>query len=42
MARTFSHKTIEELAKNSTVPVVNGLSDLEHPCQALADLRVIP
>lgn len=38
MARTFSHKTVQELAKWSSVPVVNGLSDLEHPCQALADL----
>ena len=41
MARTFSHKTIEDLAKNSTVPVINALSDLEHPCQALADLMTI-
>lgn len=41
MARTFSHKTIEDLARNSTVPVINALSDLEHPCQALADLMTI-
>lgn len=41
MARTFSHKTIEELAENSSVPVINGLSDLEHPCQVLADLMTI-
>lgn len=41
MARTFSHKTIEDLARNSTVPVINGLSDLEHPCQALADFMTI-
>ncbi|HEY3268639.1 MAG TPA: ornithine carbamoyltransferase [Armatimonadota bacterium] len=38
VARTFSHKLVEDLAKNSSVPVINGLSDLEHPCQALADL----
>lgn len=41
MARTFDHRTIEILAKNSSVPVINGLSDLEHPCQALADLLTI-
>jgi len=37
MARVYAHATITELAQNATVPVVNGLSDLEHPCQALAD-----
>src|SRR3989337_4207470 len=37
MARTFSHETIVELAKYSTVPVISTLSDLEHPCQILAD-----
>jgi ornithine carbamoyltransferase len=36
-ARVFAHRTLEELAANATVPVVNALSDLEHPCQALAD-----
>jgi ornithine carbamoyltransferase len=40
-ARTFSHKTLETLAKHSRVPVINSLSDLEHPCQALADLLTI-
>lgn len=40
-ARTYSHLTIELLAKNSTVPVINALSDLEHPCQALTDLFTI-
>jgi ornithine carbamoyltransferase len=40
-ARTFSHKTIEELAKYSRVPVINSLSDVEHPCQAMADLLTI-
>ena len=38
MARVFDHKTLIELAKYSLVPVINGLSDLEHPCQILADL----
>ncbi|MFC2007860.1 ornithine carbamoyltransferase [Chloroflexota bacterium] len=41
VARTFSHQTIEELARHSDVPVINALSDLEHPCQALADLLTI-
>jgi ornithine carbamoyltransferase len=41
MARTFSHKTVEELAKYSKVSVINGLSNLEHPCQILADLMTI-
>ncbi len=36
--RTFSHKTIEDFAEYSSVPVINGLSDLAHPCQAMADL----
>jgi ornithine carbamoyltransferase len=37
MARTFTHSTVLELAKYATVPVINGLSDLLHPCQILAD-----
>jgi ornithine carbamoyltransferase len=37
-ARVFSHRTVEELARNATIPVINALSDFEHPCQALADL----
>ena len=37
MARTFSHQVITELAQAATVPVINGLSDLLHPCQVLAD-----
>lgn len=41
MARTFKHATIEELAAGSSVPVINGLSDLEHPCQILADYLTI-
>jgi ornithine carbamoyltransferase len=38
VARVFSQETIEELAHWSSVPVINGLSDLYHPCQALADV----
>ena len=41
MARTFKHSTIQELAEGSSVPVINGLSDLEHPCQILADYLTI-
>jgi ornithine carbamoyltransferase len=41
MARTFSHHTLEELAEGSKIPVINGLSDLEHPCQILADFQTI-
>lgn len=41
MARTFKHETVEELAHGSAVPVINGLSDLEHPCQILADFLTI-
>ncbi len=37
MARTFAHGTLVELAKHARVPVINGLSDLLHPCQVLAD-----
>jgi len=40
-ACTFSHQTVEVLAKYSAVPVINALSDVEHPCQALADLLTI-
>jgi ornithine carbamoyltransferase len=40
-ARTFSHQTLEVLASHSQVPVINALSDREHPCQALADLLTI-
>jgi len=38
MARTFEHDTVQELAKYSPVPVINALSNLLHPCQAMADL----
>ena len=37
VARTYAHSTIEELASNARIPVINALSDLYHPCQALAD-----
>lgn len=40
-ARTFSHQAVEELAKNADIPVINALSDQEHPCQALADLMTV-
>ena len=41
MARTFAHNTVVELAKYSTVPVINALTDLSHPCQAMADVLTI-
>ncbi|HUT68187.1 MAG TPA: ornithine carbamoyltransferase [Dehalococcoidales bacterium] len=40
-ARTFSHQTLETLARYANIPVINALSDLEHPCQALADILTI-
>jgi ornithine carbamoyltransferase len=39
--RTHAHETIEEFARYSTIPVVNGLSDLSHPCQGMADIFTI-
>ena len=41
MVRTFGHDRIEELAKFATVPVINGLTDLLHPCQVMADLQTV-
>ncbi|ENQ3078900.1 ornithine carbamoyltransferase [Bacillus cereus] len=41
MIRTFSHAEVEELAKEATIPIINGLTDDHHPCQALADLMTI-
>ncbi|WP_226644615.1 ornithine carbamoyltransferase [Mesobacillus subterraneus] len=41
MIRTFSHKSVEDLAANADIPVINGLTDLYHPCQALADLLTV-
>jgi ornithine carbamoyltransferase len=40
-ARTFAHQTLEALAAYASVPVINALSDREHPCQALADLLTV-
>jgi len=41
MIRTFAHQDIEELAKYADIPVINGLTDLLHPCQVLADLLTV-
>src|SRR6185436_5918042 len=41
MARTFAHQHMMELAQWATVPVINGLSDYNHPCQAMADVLTI-
>ncbi|MBE6949397.1 MAG: ornithine carbamoyltransferase [Ruminococcaceae bacterium] len=41
MIRTFGQDRVEELAKYATIPVINGLTDLAHPCQVLADLQTI-
>jgi ornithine carbamoyltransferase len=41
MIRTFAQATVEELARHASIPVINGLTDLHHPCQALADLFTI-
>ena len=41
MMRSYSHRTVEELAFHSTIPVINGLSDEEHPCQILADIMTM-
>lgn len=41
MARTFSHQTVIGLAEFASIPVINALSDLEHPCQALADFLTL-
>ena len=41
MLRTFDHSTVVEMAEHATVPVINGLTDELHPCQALADLMTV-
>src|SRR5690606_12606900 len=41
LIRTAKHQTVEALAKACSIPVINGLTDLYHPCQALADLVTI-
>ena len=41
MIRTFAHRNVVDLARGSTVPVINGLTDISHPCQALCDYQTI-
>jgi ornithine carbamoyltransferase len=41
MIRTFAHRTVIELARAATIPVINGLTDASHPCQALADYQTV-
>ena len=41
MVRTFAHSNVEELGKYASVPIINGLTDLLHPCQVMADLQTI-
>ena len=41
MARVFEHQKLLDLSKNTKIPVINGLSDLEHPCQAMADILTV-
>ena len=41
VARTASHGLVEELARSATIPVINGLTDLAHPCQAMADFLTV-
>jgi len=41
LARTFRHELVEELAREAAIPVINGLTDLLHPCQVMADLQTI-
>lgn len=41
MIRTYSHKEVLELAQYADIPIINGLTDYQHPCQALADLQTI-
>ena len=41
MARVYGHEIVEELAQFATVPVINGLSDLEHPCQTMCDAQTL-
>ena len=41
MIRTFAHEIVVELAQHASIPVINGLTDYSHPCQAMADFLTI-
>lgn len=41
LIRTFQHELVEQLADNASIPIINGLTDLHHPCQALADVMTL-
>jgi ornithine carbamoyltransferase len=41
MIRTFAHQIVEEMAKEASVPIINGLTDYSHPCQAMADFLTL-
>lgn len=41
MIRTFAHEEVEDLARHASIPVINGLTDLLHPCQIMADLQTV-
>ena len=41
VARVYEHQTLEELAEHASIPVINALSDVEHPCQALGDMLTV-
>ncbi|HEX7486636.1 MAG TPA: ornithine carbamoyltransferase [Vicinamibacterales bacterium] len=41
MIRTFAHQIVEEMAKEASIPIINGLTDYSHPCQAMADFLTI-
>ncbi|MCM3338775.1 ornithine carbamoyltransferase [Paenibacillus sp. MER TA 81-3] len=41
MIRTYAHRTVIDLARGATIPVINGLTDMNHPCQALADYQTV-
>jgi ornithine carbamoyltransferase len=41
MIRTFDHAEVQEMAEHATIPVINGLTDLLHPCQVMADLQTV-
>ena len=41
MIRAINHKDVVEFSQEATVPIINGLTDIEHPCQALADMLTV-